>query len=95
MKMIIEKYVGQTVGVNHKEPNMFRPVTLKGVTESHFSIQVDSAVVHYSLDSVIYVAESKSGLKVVGDTLFTRPTVPLTIQVRPLIVGSVGVGVII
>ena len=95
MKTIIKKYVGRTIAVNHEEPKKFRTVVLTDVTDSYFSIQVGKAIVHFNLDSIIYIAESTSGLKAVRGTpfSFSRQTVPLIIQVRPLVVGGVGGGV--
>ena len=95
MKTIIQRYVGKTIGCNHKEGNIFRTVVLAGVTDTYFTLKEKEAIIHFPFEAIIYMAESEegqAGLSVVGGA-FQRPQVPFVIQVRSLIVGSVSVGV--
>ena len=92
MRDIIQKYVGKEIGCNHREANILRTVILAGVTDTHFTLKENESVIHFPFATIVYMAESPSGISVVGGT-FSRPEVPFVIQIRPLVVGSVGIGV--
>ena len=92
MKDIIRKYVGQTIGCNIENATAFRPVVVVDTTDTCFSVKAQDTIFHFPYGTIVYVAESPDRFKLVTGN-FSRSRVSLVIQVRPLDVQGLGIGV--
>lgn len=79
MQDVLERYVGQTIGMNWDKPQQFRPIRLLEVTPTHLTVSVGpkQPVFHYGLPFILSLAE---GTFRVG-TRGSKVEVPLLVQI--------------
>ena len=68
MKDILEKYVGQELGINIERPLRIDSVTLKSVHEHYFSVVDENKgyTHHFSYNCIIQIIEHPDGIDVGG-----------------------------
>lgn len=59
MQDVLERYVGQVIGMNWEKPQQFRPIRLVEVTAARMTVTVGpkAPVFHYGLPLVLSLAE--------------------------------------
>lgn len=72
MKRILEKYLGEEIGINYDKPFKIDDVTLVGVEADYFSItDHDKGYTHhFTYQSIVQIIEHEGGVDVGG--LFTH-----------------------
>jgi len=90
MKELFAKYLGQTIGLNFKEAAKYHAITLVGVKDDYFSVQVSDrrAVNHFPFQYVLSVMESAEGIPISGFGLLKAPKVPLVVQTYAMPSGT-------
>ena len=68
MKEILEKYVGQELGLNIHSAFKVEPVTLTGVSDTYFTVKdhKDNYIHHFSYFSIVQIVESEDGITLSG-----------------------------
>lgn len=92
MEDILEKFVGQKIGINILGTNHVDEVTLKSASEGYFSVfhEEDGNLYHIPFIHVLHVAENESGVKE-GKFLYRIKTgLPVFVRLGPAFDYLVG-----
>jgi hypothetical protein len=79
MQDVLERYVGQVIGMNSDKPQQFRPVRLMEVTPTRLTVTVGpkAPVFHYGLPLILSLAEGNFRVGARG----SKVDVPLLVQI--------------
>lgn len=95
MKDILQRYVGQNIGINFKEVKEFDTVQLLKVTEEYFTVQVPKSQImrSYPYAWVLSITEADGGLSSGSTFWMNKKSFPVCVEVFHLVVYSGGVGI--
>ena len=93
MRAVLEKYVGEQVGINCKEAAKYHSAKLVSANDRYFTVELadPKVTVHYPYSQLMFVSESLSGFKTAG--FFSGNRVRAFLQVNILAIGGNGFGV--
>jgi hypothetical protein len=94
MRDILKKYVGQTIGINFKQPKGYEYAELVEVSDDHLSVKDPETGItfHFPLRWIMNIVESEAGLSL---GTFSKKDYPVLVEVFHLVVysGAAGVGI--
>lgn len=100
MKTLLQKFVGQEIGINYKEANKFHVGSLVSVNDNYFTVEVpnpQNTMFHYPYRQLIFVSECTDKFPIATGMLSVKK-VNAVIQVYTPPTGSndagIGVGII-
>ncbi len=91
---MLEKYVGQTIGVNHSDPAKIEPATLVGVNADCFTVRIaEGMLCHFPLRVVLSATTAVADGTIQIGGFFATREYQIVIQVYHMVIyeGSVGV----
>ncbi|MDI6767102.1 MAG: hypothetical protein QME52_09800 [Bacteroidota bacterium] len=95
MNELLQKYVGQDIGINFKEVKKYDYAKLLTVETDYFTVQDPETNIRYSYSFrwLLNVVEGEGGISTVG--VFSSKNFPVCIEVFHLVVysGAGGVGI--
>jgi hypothetical protein len=79
MHDVLQRYVGQLIGMNWDKPQQFKPIYLLDVTPTRLSVSVGEKhpVFHYGIPFVLSIAEGSFRVGRIG----SRVNVPVLVQI--------------
>lgn len=95
MKKLVEKYVGQNIGINFMQLKKYDIAYLVSASDEYFTIKDPKTNISYTYQYkwIMNVIEAEGGISTGG--IFSQQNYPVLIEVFHFVVysGSVGVGV--
>jgi hypothetical protein len=92
MKSLLQKFIGQEIGINCKALDEFHVATLVSLYDNYFTVQMPEVTFHYPYSQLIFVSEKANGFKAkVGWA--SDKKVNVIVQIYTLTAGGGGGGV--
>jgi hypothetical protein len=91
MKDIFARYLGQKIGLNFKEVGKFHQITLIGVQEEFFSVQLSQGgPIAHPFRHVLSFTEAPQAIAISGFGVLQAPKVNFVVQMHVMSGGTIG-----